>query len=113
MLRIKPIHDLINCLRAFADVRPILFCVESCQLIVRNDKIFAEIYGRALACKHAGLVKKPCHTIHLDQVLQIMLFHQPIDCYLKLAVLVYLPPASFGARAKIFETAAKVLKEYE
>ena len=69
--------------------------MKSCQLIVRNDIIFAEIYGRALACKHAGLVKKPCHSIHLDQVLQIVLFHQPIDRYLKLAVLVYLPLASF------------------
>ena len=46
-----------------------------------------EVDGETLASQEGGFVEHARNTVHLDQVLDVLLFAQPLKSQLKLAVL--------------------------
>ena len=68
-----------------------LFSLGLCQVMIREDILVPERNSLDLSLQESRFVQDPCHAVHFNQILYILLFAQPVHCQLDLLLLLVGP----------------------
>ena len=83
----------------------------SCQVVVRDHVLVREVYGTALARKVLCLVEETRDSVHLNDVLDVLLQTQALQGYLELFVLLDTRLKFFRAATAPQEATANAIEE--